>query len=194
MAPSGLHQCLKQSHYSGFQPTKTSLQLQHDSPGIVTRPGSQVRPLYPALLPSVTGTGSQDTETLPSHRQPPSSVLLCQEQSLCSGSQLTHRTPQLQLPPEVLTHGGSQAHRLTGSQAWRLAGGTGSSQRQLGQLTPQITKWQERREHEHKQQKPILLGNIRTQFSHHRKPWIPKHTYKARFRFKFSSHEDDREF
>ena len=36
----------------------------------------------------------------------------------------------------------------------------------------------------HKQQKPSLLGIIRTQFSHYSKPWIPQHTGKSRFRFK----------
>ena len=30
----------------------------------------------------------------------------------------------------------------------------------------------------------MLLGNIRTQFFHHSKPWIPQHTWKARFRSK----------
>jgi hypothetical protein len=31
-----------------------------------------------------------------------------------------------------------------------------------------------------KQQKPRRLGIIRTQFSHHNKPWIPQNTGKAR--------------
>jgi hypothetical protein len=34
----------------------------------------------------------------------------------------------------------------------------------------------------HKQQKPKLLGIIRTQFSHHNKHGIPQHTKKARFK------------
>ena len=32
---------------------------------------------------------------------------------------------------------------------------------------------------EHKQQKPRLLGIIRTQFSHYSEPWISQHTRKA---------------
>jgi hypothetical protein len=36
------------------------------------------------------------------------------------------------------------------------------------------------------------LGIIRTQFSYHRKPWIPQHTGKGRCGFKITSHEDDR--
>jgi hypothetical protein len=34
---------------------------------------------------------------------------------------------------------------------------------------------------EHKQQKTMLFGIIRTQFSHHSKPWLSQHTWKARF-------------
>ena len=37
-----------------------------------------------------------------------------------------------------------------------------------------------RQAQEYKQQEPRLLGIIGTQFSHHSKPWIPKHTGKVR--------------
>ena len=41
-------------------------------------------------------------------------------------------------------------------------------------------------------QKPRLLGNITTQFSHHSKFWIPHHTGKARVGFKIKSNDTDR--
>ena len=47
-------------------------------------------------------------------------------------------------------------------------------------------------EQEHKQQKPMLLGIIRTQFFHHSESWTPQHIRKARFWFKITSHDEDR--
>jgi predicted HicB family RNase H-like nuclease len=44
------------------------------------------------------------------------------------------------------------------------------------------------------QQKPRLLGIIRTQFSHHSKSWIYHHTRKARFRSKITFHDGAKDF
>jgi hypothetical protein len=44
------------------------------------------------------------------------------------------------------------------------------------------------------QQKPILIGIIRTQYFHHSKYWLPQHSRKARFRFKIISHDAGRGF
>jgi hypothetical protein len=57
----------------------------------------------------------------------------------------------------------------------RLTRGTGSCQSQQGKLK-QGKPIDERLEQEHRQQKPIPLGIIRTQFSHHRNPWLHQPT------------------
>jgi hypothetical protein len=44
------------------------------------------------------------------------------------------------------------------------------------------------------QQKPKLLGIIRTQFSHHSNSLIPQNTGKARSGIEITSHYDDRGF
>ena len=44
----------------------------------------------------------------------------------------------------------------------------------------QTNKQKTQQGQEHKQQKPRLLGIIRSQFFHHSDPWIPQHTRKAK--------------
>jgi hypothetical protein len=65
------------------------------------------------------------------------------------------------------------------THAYRPTGRTSSSQRQQDYLTPEITRWQKATQKSY-QQKPRLLGIIRTQSSHQRKFWIPQHTRKTR--------------
>ena len=79
--------------------------------------------------------------------------------------------------PEVLT----RAYRPTGGKAPARDSKTNTGDNQM-------TKGK----HKNHQQKPRLLGIIRTQFSHHSKSWILQHTGKARFRFKITFHDDNR--
>jgi hypothetical protein len=79
------------------------------------------------------------------------------------------------------------------TEDYRPTGGTSSSQRHQVHLKPNITRWQKANARI-LQQKSRLVGTIKTQFSHHRKSWIPQHTGKARCGFKIISHDADREF
>jgi hypothetical protein len=75
------------------------------------------------------------------------------------------------------------------TQAYKLTGGTSSSQRKLEYLTPKITRWL-KASVRILPTEPRLLGIIRTQYSHHSESWITQHTGKTRF--KIISHDAGR--
>jgi hypothetical protein len=78
------------------------------------------------------------------------------------------------------------------TQAYRSTGGKSSSQRQQDQLTPEITRWQKASER--------TLPTETKATWHHQNPVLPQQQVldtpthqKARFGFKITYHDDDRE-
>jgi hypothetical protein len=80
------------------------------------------------------------------------------------------------------------------TQAYRLTGRTGSSQRQQEDLTPEITRWQKAYTRILPTETKTTGFIIRTKYSHHSESWIPQHTGKATFGFKIISHDAGRGF
>ena len=83
----------------------------------------------------------------------PTSTPSLQEESLPTDSVLTTETQEIVGLPRVLT------------EAKRITGGTSSSQKQLEELTPEITRWQ-------KANVRILLTETKTT-QHHQNPVLP---------------------
>jgi hypothetical protein len=102
-----------------------------------------------------------------------------QEEILPAESALTTDTQEISSLPGLLI----EANRITIE--------TISNQRQLYQLTPEITRWQKANLRIFLTI-PRAITIIRTQHSHLAQSWAPQHTRKARPKFKSISHDDGR--
>ena len=155
-------------------------------------------------------SGAQELH--PTRDTDPSSLGWCPQQTLSANSEASPTTPRGSSTPrhsntpripgsQELGHtriSGSQNPEITGSQTqldfeefWH------NQDYRKDRLQSDIARAGSTRDIQmvggHKQQKPRLLGIIRTQFSHYSMCWIQHHTGKARFRSKITSHDDDRE-